>query len=147
MKYIGKWKFHSIAAWDDDGNKIYLNAQEYLNSPMPYVDESDEEAVADEINERKRMIDMAVKIQKDGSLYMLMPVPESASEEELNAFLEESGMMLVDGMLCEKALKWEMRDDGLWFEAGYADNEDGMVKAIDEDGYFVFFTTRFEKES
>ncbi len=146
MEFTGKWKFHSIAVWDENGNTSYLNAEEYLNSPMPYIDEADEEAVKDELDERKKTVGMQVKINKDGNLYILMPVPEGASKKELKAFLEESGMLLVDGMLCDKPIKWELRDGELWFNPGFAESEeDGMIRAIDKDGYFVFFTTRFEK--
>ena len=47
MDYIGKWVFHSIGMQDDEKGMIYLNGDEYLASPMPYIDETDEEAVAD----------------------------------------------------------------------------------------------------
>ena len=40
MDYIGTWVFHSIAAMNDDERGfVYLNAEDYLKSPMPYVDE------------------------------------------------------------------------------------------------------------
>ena len=58
MNYIGKWVFDSIGTQDDEKGMIYLNGDEYLASPMPYIDETDEEAVADEINERKKTIGM-----------------------------------------------------------------------------------------
>ena len=52
MNYIGKWRFHSIGVINESGELIYLSAEEYLNSPMPYIDETDEDAVADEMRER-----------------------------------------------------------------------------------------------
>ena len=55
MDHIGTWVFHSIAAMnDDESGFVYLSAEDYLKSPMPYVDETDEEAVADELRERKK---------------------------------------------------------------------------------------------
>ena len=72
MNYIGKWVFDSIGTQDDEKGMIYLNGDEYLASPMPYIDETDEEAVADEINERKKTIGMQVKICDDGKLYFLI---------------------------------------------------------------------------
>ena len=40
MDYIGTWVFHSIAAMNDDERGfVYLSAEDYLKSPMPYVDE------------------------------------------------------------------------------------------------------------
>lgn len=149
MDYTGKWKFHSIGTWDDDGNTVYMNAEEYINSPMQYIDETDSEAVAEELNERKKMTGMKVKICNDGNLYILMPVPEGASKTELEAFLEESGMKLIDGMLSDKPIKWEMINGELMMNmgiSGESENGESLVKAIDDEGYFVFFTTRFEKE-
>ena len=49
MEYAGKWRFHSVGQIDDNGALVYMNAEEHLASPMPYIDETDEEAVADEI--------------------------------------------------------------------------------------------------
>ena len=67
MKYVGTWVFHSIAAMnDDESGFVYLSAEDYLKSPMPYVDETDEDAVADEMKERKKMVGMQVKICEDG---------------------------------------------------------------------------------
>ena len=54
MNYVGKWMFHSIGAVDDETcERVWLDAEGYMKSPMPYVDETDEEAVADEIKERE----------------------------------------------------------------------------------------------
>ena len=41
MIYIGKWRFHSIGVINEAGNLTYMNAEEYINSPMPYIDETD----------------------------------------------------------------------------------------------------------
>ena len=40
MSYIGKWRFHSIGVINEAGNLTYMNAEEYINSPMPYIDEN-----------------------------------------------------------------------------------------------------------
>ena len=66
MKYVGTWVFHSMGVMNDNFERVHLNAEEYLNSPMPYVDETDEEAVADEMKERKKMVGMQVKICEAG---------------------------------------------------------------------------------
>ena len=150
MEFIGKWKFHSVAVWDDEGNTVYMNAEQYLSSPMPYVDENDPEAIEDEMRDRKRIVGMTVKICDDGNVYMLMPVPEGVSKSELKEFLKESGMFLVDGMLCERPMEWEIRNGELWIDTGITGEAMGTegenwVRAFDGDGYFVFFTTRFEK--
>ena len=53
MSYVGKWVFHSIGMVNDSDEVVFLSAEEYLKAPMPYIDESDEEAVADELKERR----------------------------------------------------------------------------------------------
>ena len=45
MSYIGKWGFHSIGTLGEEAME-FLTAEEYLNSPMEYIDETDEEEVA-----------------------------------------------------------------------------------------------------
>lgn len=40
MDYTGKWKLHSVMTYDDDNMPIYLSPEEYLASPMPYIDEN-----------------------------------------------------------------------------------------------------------
>ena len=54
MRYVGKWVFHSIGMVNDSDEVEFLSAEEYLKAPMPYVDESDEEAVADELKKDGR---------------------------------------------------------------------------------------------
>lgn len=56
MSYVGKWVFHSVGMINENDEMVYMRAEEYLNAPMPYVDETDEEAVADEMKERKQTI-------------------------------------------------------------------------------------------
>ena len=149
MNYIGTWKFHSIGVMRDEG-MVYLSGEEYLKEPMPYIDAADEEAVADEMRERKTAISMQLKICEDGKLYLLTPIPEGATQEELDAVIASGELMLVDGMLTERPIDWEMRDGELWFETGIegevlGEKADSWAKAIDEDGYFSFITSRFEK--
>lgn len=143
MNYIGKWGFDSIGTLDDEKGMIYLNADEYLASPMPYIDETDEEAVANEMDERKKTIGMQVKICDDGKLYFLIPVPDGVSEAELKAVLNTGELMLIDGMLTDRAIPWEERDGELWYDTGIGD--DSWAKAIDENGFFTIITMRFKK--
>lgn len=143
MNYIGKWIFDSIGTHDDEKGMIYLNADEYLASPMPYIDETDEEAVADEMDERKKTIGMQVKICDDGKLYFLIPVPDGVSEAELKAVINTGELMLIDGMLTDKAIAWEERGGELWYDTGIGD--DSWAKAIDENGFFRIITMRFKK--
>lgn len=149
MNYIGKWKFHSIGEMGDEGIR-YLNSEEYLASPMPYIDETDADAVAEELAERKKTIGMELRILEDGTLYMLMPLPEGVSEEEVNAAVAAGEITLYDGMMCERPLKWEERDGALWFDTGiegevFGEAADTWTKATDDDGYFNFMTFRFSK--
>ena len=85
MSYIGKWLFHTVGVITDDGDMTYMTAQEYIDSPMIYIDESDAEAVADELKERKQLTSSCVEICEDGNLYMLIPLPEGVDQAEVDA--------------------------------------------------------------
>lgn len=151
-KYAGLWKFHSIGQFDDNGKVVYLNAEEYLKSPMPYIDESDEDEVAHELKERKMTVGGKIKICDDGKLYMLAPLPEGVSQAEVDKAVAAGMIQLMDGMMLgDKALTWEERDGELWYDTGIegevmGEKKDGWVKALDADGFFTFMTTRYVKE-
>ena len=150
MSFIGKWVFHSVMTWDDDGNHVYLSAEDYLNSPMPYVDESDPEAVEDEMKERKGLVGTVIEAAEDGKLYMLMPLPEGVSKEEVDAAVSAGVITLHNGMMCQQTMTWEDRDGVIWFDTGIEGEVMGeaaetWVRAIDEDGFFSFMNFRFTK--
>ncbi len=149
MNYVGKWKFHSIGEFGEDGIR-YMNAEEYLASPMPYIDETDAEAVADEIAERKKMIGTEIRVLEDGTLYMLMPLPEGVSKKEVDAAVAAGQISLYDGMMCERPMRWEERDGALWFDTGiegevYGEKADSWAQATDGEGFFNFINIRFVK--
>jgi len=145
MRYTGKWVFHSIGMMNDSDEMVYLNAEEYLKAPMPYVDESDEEAVADEMKERQRMVGGQIAVCEDGNLYMLMPLPKEVSQEEIDQAVQAGIVKLYDGMITDDPMAWEERDGALWLEIGEGMSEDGWVKLSDDDGYLLFMTTRYVK--
>ncbi len=150
MNYLGRWKFHSIGTFTDDDKAEFLNAEQYLAAPMPYVDETDEEAVADEMKERKLMINTEIEVCADGKLYMLSPLPEGVSQEEVDAAVKAGAIALYDGMMTQDPICWEDRDGELWYNTGiegeiFGEKADPWAKAIDEDGYFYFMNIRFEK--
>ena len=145
MSYVGKWAFHSIGTINENDEMVYMNAEEYLNSPMPYIDESDEEAVADERKERRQMIDGKIAVCEGGKLYMLMPLPEGVSKEEVDQAVKAGVIKLYDGMMTDDPKAWEERDGALWLEVGEGMSEDGWVKLSDDDGYLTFVTTRYIK--
>ena len=145
MNYIGKWVFHSIGMMNDNDEFVYLNAEEYINSPMPYVDENDPEAVADEMKERKQMVGGQIKVCEDGKLYMLMPLPEGVSQAEVDEAVAAGVIKLCDGMITDEPKAWEERDGALWLEVGMGMSEDGWVKASDDEGFINFVTTRYKK--
>jgi len=146
MSYVGKWVFHSIGAMNETGEMVYMNAEEYLNSPMPYIDESDEEAVADERKERRQMIGGKIAVCEGGKLYMLMPLPEGVSKEEVDQAVAAGIIQLFDGMITDEPKSWEERNGELWLEVGEGMSEDGWVKLSDDAGYLNFMTTRYVKE-
>ena len=145
MRYTGRWVFHSIGMMNDSDEMVYLSADEYLKAPMPYVDESDEEAVEDELKERRKMIGGQIAVCEDGNLYMLMPLPEGVSEEEVGRALQAGVIKLYDGMMTDDPKAWEERDGALWMEVGEGMSEDGWVKISDDDGYLLFLTIRYAK--
>ena len=151
MTYTGKWKLHSVMVFDDNNMPVYLTPEEYLSSPMTYIDENDEEAVADELRERRKTIGMSIKICDDGRLYMLMPLPEGVSQEEIDKAVSAGVIKLVDGQIADEPKAWEMRDDEFWLDTGiegevYDEKASSWVKPIDENGFFNFMNFRFTKE-
>ena len=145
MSYVGKWVFHSIGMVNDSDEMVFLSAEEYLKAPMPYIDESDEEAVADELKERRNMIGGQIAVCEDGKLYMLMPLPEGVSKEEVDEAVKAGEIKLYDGMITDEPKAWEERNGELWLEAGEGMSESGWVKLSDDDGHLLFMTTRYTK--
>ncbi len=143
MRYVGKWVFHSIGIVADSDKMIYLSTEDYLKSPMPYIDETDEEAVADELRERKSMIGMQIEICEDGKLYMLMPLPQGATKEEVDAAVASGEISMRGGMMANGPESWEERDGVLWYTTELS--EDGWTKGSDDDGFIFFMTVRFVK--
>ena len=146
MSYVGKWVFHSIGMVNDSDEVVFLSAEEYLKAPMPYIDESDEEAVADELKERRNMIGGQIAVCEDGKLYMLMPLPEGVSKEEVDKAVKAGVIKLYDGMMTDDPKAWEERDGELWLEVGEGMSEDGWAKISDDDGHLVIMTTRYTKQ-
>ena len=145
MSYVGKWVFHSIGMVNDSDEVVFLSAEEYLKAPMPYIDESDEEAVADELKERRNMISGQIAVCEDGKLYMLMPLPEGVSKEEVDKAVKAGVIKLYDGMMTDDPKAWEERDGELWLEVGEGMSEDGWVKLSDDDGHLLLMTIRYTK--
>ena len=143
MSYVGKWVFHSIGIVNDSDEVVFLSAEEYLKAPMPYIDESDEEAVADELKERQQMIGGQIAVCEDGKLYMLMPLPEGVSKEEVDKAVKAGVIKLYDGMMTDDPKAWEERNGELWLEVGEGMSEDGWAKLSDDDGNLLFMTTRY----
>lgn len=151
MNYIGNWKLHSIMTFDQSDTPVYLTPEQYLESPMPYIDESDEEAVADEIKERKKTIGSKLKICEDGNLYMLMPLPEGISQEEVDQAVAAGIIKVIDGYQADDPKSWEIRDDILYFDTGIegevlGEKTDGWITPINENGLFCFMNFRYVKE-
>lgn len=145
MSYVGKWVFHSIGMVNDSDEVVFLSAEEYLKAPMPYIDESDEEAVADELKERRNMIGGQIAVCEDGKLYMLMPLPEGVSKEEVDKAVKAGVIKLYDGMMTDDPKAWEERNGELWLKVGEGMSEDGWTKLSDDDGHLLFMTTRYTK--
>ena len=120
MDYIGTWKLHSVMVFDDNDLPVYLAPEAYLHSPMPYIDESDEEAVADEMKERQKTIGMKIKICEDGNLYLLMPLPAGVSQAEIDRAVAAGVIKVMDGAMTDDPMRWELRDSVFWLNTGMA---------------------------
>ncbi len=150
MSYLGKWVLKSVTAFDEDFNQIEMTPEEYINSPMPYIDETDEAAVYDEIRERKSMAAMQLKVCEDGKFYPLTPIPEGVSQQEIDEALAGGEIRLEDGMLSTDVMDWEERDGEFWFNSGmegetFGEPVDPWVKASNDDGTISFMTFKFMK--
>jgi len=143
MLYVGKWVCHSIGTVTDSDKMVYLSAEEFLKFPMPYVDETDEDAVSEEIRARKTMIGMQIEICEDGKMYMLMPPPEGVTQAEVDAAVAEGQISLRGGMVISGDASWEERDGVLWYTTELSD--DGWTRGSDDDGFVFFMTIRFAK--
>lgn len=151
MSYTGKWIFHSVMTFDENDMPVYLNAEEYLSSPMPYIDETDDEEVANEMKERKKTIGTFIKICDDGKLYMLMPLPEDVSQDEIDKAVAAGDIKLVDGAMADEPMNWELRDGKFRLDTGIegeicGEEADSWINPIDENGFFCFMNFRFIKE-
>lgn len=145
MNFAGKWVFHSIGTVNEKDEVVFMTADEYISSPMPYVDESDSDAVAEEINERKLVVGSQLAICDDGKLYTLMPIPEGATDEDVKEAVEAGEIKLYDGMLTDEPKNWEDRNGELWVEVGMDMSEDGWANMPYEDGLVTFATVRYTK--
>ncbi|MBE5938835.1 MAG: hypothetical protein E7266_00420 [Lachnospiraceae bacterium] len=145
MNYIGTWEFHSVGTLNENDEMVYMGAEEYLKSPMPYVDETDPEAVEDEIKERKRTIGGKIALCEEGELYMLQPLPEGVSQEQVDVAVKAGHIKLYDGMMTDDPMRWEERDGEVWLEVGMGMSDDGWVKLSDEEGFLNFMNIRYTK--
>ena len=134
MSYVGKWMFHSIGTVDDETlERVWLNAEEYMNAPMLY---------SDEIKERKKTVGMILEVCENGKLYALMPLPENVSKEEVEAAVKAGAIKVRDGMMTDDPFVWQERDGELWGNMGLG-NE---FQQFSGDGdLLTMVTTRFEK--
>lgn len=144
MNFVGNWRFHSFGMLNENDELIYLNAEEYLQAPMPYIDEEDPDAAKDELQERKQIIGSRLKICENGELYMLMPIPEDVPKEELDEAIAAGYFKLYDGMLTNDAMHWEERDGQFWLEVGEGMSEDGWAQ-LSNGEFLNFMTTRYTK--
>ena len=144
MSYVGKWKFHSIGVVNENDELVYMGGKEYIESPMPYIDETDFEAVEDEIKERKQMVGGQLAICDDGKFYMLPPLLEGVSQEEITEAVKAGHIKLYDGMMTQEAFEWEDRNGELWVNLERC--EDGFVRIDEEDGFLLIMTIRYVKE-
>ena len=113
----------------------------YIRSEL--FDETDEEAVADEMKERQKTVGTILEVCEDGKLYALMPLPEGVSKEEVEEAASAGIIKVRDGMMTDDPFTWEERDGALWVDMGMGD--DGFVNFSEEECFLTMFTTRYAK--
>jgi len=151
MDYTGRWIFDSIGIRDDDMNLIYVNAEEYLKSPLPaYIDANDEFEVASEIRERKAMIAVVLDVKPDGKVYIYTAIPEDATQEQIDAAIAAGEITIVDGMIGGDSSDWEDRNGEMWINSGiegeaFGEATDPWIKVSSDDGYLDYMNIRFKK--
>ena len=149
--YIGKWNFHSIGMIDENNKLVYLNAKEYIDAPIPYIDETNEEEVAHEKREREQMSGMVLKVCEDGKILILTPLPKDVSQEKIDQAAADGTITLLDGMMVgDHPMTWEVRDGEFWYDSGiegevFGEKTDGWTKGLDENGFLNFMAMRFSK--
>ena len=91
------------------------------------------------------MIGGQIAVCEDGKLYMLMPLPEGVSKEEVDKAVKAGIIKLYDGMITDEPKAWEERNGELWLEVGEGMSESGCVKISDDDGHLLLMTIRYTK--
>ncbi len=149
MSYVGDWKFDSIGTFNDEGQMIWMNAQEYIDSPIPYAEDYSEDEIAHEREERKRTTGTLIRVQEDGFLYMLMPVGEGISEEEIEETFKSGEIKVMYGKyIYDRAQAWEERNGELWYDSGmsgeiFGEKTDSWTKLSSDDGSLMMITMKF----
>ena len=151
MNFAETWKFHSIGVITEDKGLVYMTAEEYLASPITYIDESDPDAAENEMRQRKLTVGGCMEICDDGKLYMLLPYPEGVTQEEIDEAVKSGEITVKNGLICSDAIPWENRNGELWYDSGiegeaFGEKTDPWISASTEEGFLTFMTTRYVKE-
>ena len=150
VSYVGKWVFHSITNITEDGEIQFLNAEELLN----YIPNGPTDAIIEEMKmNQKLVVGSVVEISKDGYAYLLTPIPEYVTKEELDEAIATGAVTLRDGMLViDKPVLWQDRDGELWIQVGMETLPDGEGQRpawekveITNDGLLIIAMIRYQK--
>ena len=94
--------------------------------------------------ERKQTVGMKVKLCEDGKAYILMPLPEGISQEEVDVAVTAGQIKVLDGMMTDEPQSWEVRDGELWWDG--QPPEHTWQKTLDTEGFLLYATFRFAKQ-
>ena len=114
-----------------------------LGKGVPVIDEK-EKTEENLIKGCQSRVWLSCRVE-DGKLYMLAPLPEGVSKEEVDRAVQAGIIKLYDGMMTDDPKACEERDGELWLEVGEGMSDDGWAKISDDDGYLFFMTTRYVK--
>lgn len=102
--YIGKWRVAEIMTYDEEtSGLVWAKIEDLLAKPD--IDE--------ELAHATKSI---VEFDKD-TIYLLSPIPEGVSKEEIDEALASGELTLRDGMICPESFEWKIEDGKAYIDS------------------------------
>lgn len=149
MNIVGTWKVTYLQGVDEEDNAVLLNEEEYkeflIKSGYP----------VERIPERMMAFGQKIKFTEDNIVEMMMPIPESISQEEIDEAVASGDAKIVDGMMVmcssdpDDVVKWK-EENGQFFASAEFNFETNEVSwtAIDvvDDNTLDYMLFRIVRE-
>ena len=96
--FIGKWRVAEILTYDDEtSGLVWVKVEDLLAKP----DLSDDFALA-----AKGILEF-----DNDRIYLLSPLPEGVTKEEIDEAVASGELILKDGMMCPESFEWKIEND------------------------------------